>query len=102
MSDYQVSQDDVKEAAQRAAESIARQSHNDYHEPVWGVGRARLAAQQVQFELENVLRKHQITDPTPAMIEAGAKVIASVAYGDFAKALAEDCYCAMMDARDKT
>lgn len=56
----QVANSDVKEAARRMASAIARQSHNDYHEPVWGDGRARLAAQQVQFELEDFLRRNHI------------------------------------------
>lgn len=52
-------------------------------------------------EIERLRKGQEITDPTPAMIEAGAKVIAGVAYGDFAKTLAEDCYRAMREAKDQ-
>ena len=55
-----VTQSEINDVSRSIASAVARQSHNDYHEPVWGDGRARLAAQQVQFQLEDWLRKHRI------------------------------------------
>ena len=52
---------DIDEVGRRVSAAIARQCHHEYHEPVWGDGRSRLAAQQATFEIEDFLRRHHIT-----------------------------------------